>query len=627
MQKYIEAATYLDKVYGAWTGKCAGGIVGAKQENNKSVLHYTFENVFPDTTPPNDDFDLQILYLQEVLEKQGFNFDRNDLARAFALHNKCWANEYRVAIKNVNCGIMPPSSGSFCNDFFKHSNGCPIRSELWGLIAPGNPARACAFVDMDGCIDHGAESIEVERFFASMESCAFFETDLNKLAEMAGGYVSPASRTHACVKFVFEAFKTHKEWRTAREKLIREFGSSDASNAIVNMGIVLLALLYGRGNFNDTMLIAVNCGYDTDCTSATAGAILGIILGRSGMDKAWTDKIGDKFVVGTVDIERKRNTLSELAEDTLSVAYALMRDGLTDVKITDLPAGFTCNIPPYAPKVTCGVEYGGTPSVSPVHPCEFTVTLRNHTDKAVKGSVKFESPEHVSVKLDKTEVTLKKGESVTVKGVATAANCDRLPVRNIGKLTFTYGGERLTQEVGFVGEAKYKLYGPYFDNYDTMRYDHDINGETMPVDLFSMFNGFTNVKNEYIEHDAPSGEDYKVFYSAEDKIPVEQYVQYKGPCCVYLVREFYSPEEQSVHLIIGHSAPHRVYVNGECIAYSYDNNVCWMPLNNTVEIKLKKGYNQFVYKLVRTNGAFEFSTILSRREFGSGVLVDLENTL
>ncbi len=65
--KSISYNSYLDKVYGAWAGKCAGGIIGAAQENNKNVLHYTFENVFPDKIPPNDDFDPQILFLQGSL--------------------------------------------------------------------------------------------------------------------------------------------------------------------------------------------------------------------------------------------------------------------------------------------------------------------------------------------------------------------------------------------------------------------------------------------------------------------------------------------------------------------------------------------------------------------------------
>lgn len=626
MKRSMDVKTYKDKVYGAWAGKCAGGIIGAKQENNKSILHYTFDNVFPDLIPPNDDFDLQILYLQEVIEKQGFNFDANDLAREFALHNKCWANEYRVAIKNINCGIMPPTSGVFCNDFFKNSNGCPIRSELWGLIAPDNPERVCSFVDMDGCIDHTVESIEAEKFFAVLECKAFFQNDVIALVNEAVQYVSPQSNVYKCAKFVICEYSSGKSWQETRTGLIRRFGSSDASYSVVNMGIVLLALLYGKDNFNDTMLIAVNCGYDTDCTSGTAGAILGIIKGKSGLDPSWLEKIGEHFVVGTVDIVRKRDTLSELTEDTLALAYALWRDGLTDVAIIGLPEDYRCAIPKYDPFVSFKTEYDGAPSLSAEKACSFTVSVTNKTKKSLVGRLYCVEPEKVEIFLGSNVVTVLPEETVCVKGYAKLKEgVLNVLLCNKGELVFEADDRKSGVPFGFMGEAEYRLYGPYFDNYDTQKYDHDVNGETMPIDLFSMFNGFINIDNEYVAGDDPTGEDCVVFHSAEDKLPVEKYVTYRGPCCVYLVREFFCEEAQSIKMIVGHSAAHKVWVNGECVISNKENNVCWMPLNNTIDIKLKKGNNKFVYKLIRTNGEFEFSVILSKFKFGNGVLVELMN--
>jgi len=34
-----------------------------------------------------------------------------------------------------------------------------------------------------------------------------------------------------------------------------------------------LALLLGKGDFLETMFTALNCGFDSDCTAATAGAV------------------------------------------------------------------------------------------------------------------------------------------------------------------------------------------------------------------------------------------------------------------------------------------------------------------------------------------------------------------
>ena len=62
-------------------------------------------------------------------------------------------------------------------------------------------------------------------------------------------------------------------------------------------------------------LIALNCGYDTDCTCATAGAILGIIGGAGAIPEQWKWQAEDTFVVG-IDVRRPSDRISDLATDT-----------------------------------------------------------------------------------------------------------------------------------------------------------------------------------------------------------------------------------------------------------------------------------------------------------------------
>lgn len=45
----------------------------------------------------------------------------------------------------------------------------------------------------------------------------------------------------------------------------------------INVPFTVLALLAGDGDFGRTICTAVNCGMDTDCTAATAGALLGLL--------------------------------------------------------------------------------------------------------------------------------------------------------------------------------------------------------------------------------------------------------------------------------------------------------------------------------------------------------------
>ncbi|GAH30420.1 unnamed protein product, partial [marine sediment metagenome] len=75
--------------------------------------------------------------------------------------------------------------------------------------------------------------------------------------------------------------------------------------------------LYGK-DFGDAICKAVNCGYDTDCTGATLGAMLGIILGKTGLPDKWTKPLSDKIATnsswgGIVNV-REPKGIGELTE-------------------------------------------------------------------------------------------------------------------------------------------------------------------------------------------------------------------------------------------------------------------------------------------------------------------------
>ena len=54
-----------------------------------------------------------------------------------------------------------------------------------------------------------------------------------------------------------------------------------------NVAFFIAAWLYGK-DFEECLLLSNACGEDTDCTCATLGALMGIILGASGIPEKWT---------------------------------------------------------------------------------------------------------------------------------------------------------------------------------------------------------------------------------------------------------------------------------------------------------------------------------------------------
>ena len=126
---------YLDKVYGGWIGKSMGGAAGARFEGYKGWIEIDKYELIPDEIPPNDDLDLQVLWLK-VLEEKGVVADVGRFLVA-AWVEGCWYpfNEYgHLPAQFLRPGIHPPLSGKFTNQFWESGMGCPIRSEIWGYV-------------------------------------------------------------------------------------------------------------------------------------------------------------------------------------------------------------------------------------------------------------------------------------------------------------------------------------------------------------------------------------------------------------------------------------------------------------------------------------------------------------
>lgn len=56
---------------------------------------------------------------------------------------------------------------------------------------------------------------------------------------------------------------------------------------MINSAYILIGLLYGEGDFTRTIDISTRCGYDSDCNPASAGGILGTMLGYSNIPEKY----------------------------------------------------------------------------------------------------------------------------------------------------------------------------------------------------------------------------------------------------------------------------------------------------------------------------------------------------
>ena len=301
MKILLNKALYEDKVYACWLGKNIGGTMGAPYEGSREMNDISGYNSPKGEPLPNDDLDLQLVWLMAMENVGPTKLDANVLAWHWRYIYPHW-NEYGTGKNNLRVGLLPPLSGEFKNEAWKHSNGAWIRSEIWACLAPGYPEIAMKYAIYDASVDHGiSEGTIAEMFTAALESLAFLETDVKTVIAKALTYIPEDSRVTRAVKLVIDEYNKGTDWKEVRQKIVEENADLGWFQAPGNIAFVILGLLYGEGDFLKSLIYAINCGDDTDCTGATVGAILGILGGRKAIPADLAEYIGDRIITGSLD--------------------------------------------------------------------------------------------------------------------------------------------------------------------------------------------------------------------------------------------------------------------------------------------------------------------------------------
>jgi len=328
---------YHQKVLGCWMGKNIGGTLGAPFEWRRQLNNVSFYTQDLSGEPlPNDDLDIQLLWLV-ALEERGLDLDARTLSEYWTLYVTPHWSEYGTAKINLRSGLMPPLSGSLHNQY-KDSCGSFIRSEIWACIAPGNPQVATYYAYQDAILDHGdGEGVYAEVFIAALESVAFVISDIRQLIEIALSYIPDSCGVSGAVLDALDSYRSGKTWQEARDHILANYRGSTFFNLLhhtspedwakgfgegkrgwdapSNIGMLVIGLLYGEGDFAQSVCTAVNCGEDTDCTAATAGSIFGILHGIQAIPEKWIAPIGRKIKTACLNLGELGNYGNQLPAD------------------------------------------------------------------------------------------------------------------------------------------------------------------------------------------------------------------------------------------------------------------------------------------------------------------------
>jgi ADP-ribosylglycohydrolase len=334
----INEAEFRDKVYACWLGKSIGGTLGMPLEGSRSMHDLSFFDPIPEKQLPNDDLDLQLLWLK-ALQERGTDMNARILGEYWLKYVPVDWNEYGIGKMNMKRGILPPVSGQYANNKWRDSNGAWIRSEIWACVAPGCPSLAARYAYEDASVDHGgAEGTFAEVFTATVESAAFVESDVDKLLDIGLSYIPKNCETALCIRTARDAKNRGLDLVSARELMLKT-GKTDWFMAPRNVAYVVLGWLYGEGDFGKSICAAVNCGDDTDCTGATLGSILGIIHGSKFIPDNWRKPVGESITNVAISGSNPPANLKDLTDQTVAMAKRVLADNKAPVIINDNPTG------------------------------------------------------------------------------------------------------------------------------------------------------------------------------------------------------------------------------------------------------------------------------------------------
>jgi ADP-ribosylglycohydrolase len=285
--------TLRDKINACWLGKNIGGTIGAPIEGTRGVAD--LKGFSSESLLANDDLDMQLVWLRAIDEVGIEGISAQVLGDYWLSYVAPYWEEYGVCKRNMKEGFVPPMSGAVNNEW-RHSNGAWIRTEIWACLSPGMPEQAAKLAFEDACVDHGmGEGTYAAIFVATLEAAAFVIQDIRKLIQIGLSKIPADCRVAKSVGIVLDGYDGGVDWKETRRRLVQASEDLGWFQAPANVSYAVLGLLYGEGDFKKTILCAVNCGDDTDCSGATAGSILGIAFGTAVIPDDWRKFIGDEI--------------------------------------------------------------------------------------------------------------------------------------------------------------------------------------------------------------------------------------------------------------------------------------------------------------------------------------------
>jgi ADP-ribosylglycohydrolase len=271
----------------------------------------------------DDDIDYSILGVW-LLERYGFQLRRDLVATAwlsFLPYLQVFTAE-RAVMVNLLHNVPSESVGETRNPY-REWIGALIRADVCGWALPGRPGTAARLIYSDASLSHRCNGIYAAMWAATLVSLACVAATVQEAVEQSLEFVPAGSRLGEALNSVHDLYRTGCTWEAAIEAIRARFGHYGWVHSINNACLITAGLLWGGGDFASTVGLTVQGGWDTDSNAATAGSVVGTVLGATKLPPHFIKPLQDRTRSAVFGYDNSR--ISDLARRTINLAERGLR--------------------------------------------------------------------------------------------------------------------------------------------------------------------------------------------------------------------------------------------------------------------------------------------------------------
>jgi hypothetical protein len=348
---------YTDQLKGFWLGQCIANWTGLVTEMDKignvgeiktgdfytrddwgkpdqpsiwgegipSDLSPTIDFVFRDEDEiwgADDDTDIEYMYQHLLVTNETSILTAEQIRDGWLKHIKAVEENYlwvsnQTAFDLMQEGVLPPETGNPEKNENFDMIDAQLTTEIFGLFAPGRPDIARKMAHLPIRTTASNEAASISEFYVtiySLASCvdttATIKDQIMWMADEARNILPDNSYPAHMYDYVKALYETGIPWEQTRDSIYYRYqvNSNDGYDitsrnlycngcfaAGINFAASLVSLFYGEGNIVETIKIGALTGWDSDNPTATWGGLLGFMIGKDGIEKAFGRTFSNQF--------------------------------------------------------------------------------------------------------------------------------------------------------------------------------------------------------------------------------------------------------------------------------------------------------------------------------------------